>query len=52
MAQKILGFKRRRNTIEPWFSKLKRRKKQFNTCYTTNNLKRIEKWIKAWTTLS
>jgi transposase-like protein len=53
-----LGFKRRRktfggrNSIEQWFSRLKRRTRQFNTCHTTNNLKRTERWIKTWITLS
>ncbi|MEM2238636.1 MAG: hypothetical protein QW351_09775 [Candidatus Caldarchaeum sp.] len=35
---KVLGFGRRverRNTIEPWFSKLKRRIKQLNTRFPT-----------------
>jgi len=55
---KVLGFRRRverfgrRNAIESWFSKLKRRIKQFNTCFPTYRPKVSEKWIKAWVTLS
>ncbi|MEM4183732.1 MAG: DDE-type integrase/transposase/recombinase [Candidatus Caldarchaeum sp.] len=55
---KVLGFRRRvetfgkRNTIESWFSKLKRRIKQFNTCFPTYSPKVSEKWIRSWMTLS
>ncbi|MEM2225508.1 MAG: hypothetical protein QXR47_05335 [Candidatus Caldarchaeum sp.] len=55
---KVLGFRRRvetfgrRNTIESWFSKLKRRIKQFNTCFPTHRPKVSEKWIKSWIALS
>ncbi|MEM2650687.1 MAG: hypothetical protein QXU87_01255 [Candidatus Caldarchaeum sp.] len=54
---KVLGLRRvetfgRRNTIESWFSGLKRRIKQFNTCSPTYRPKVPEKWIKAWVSLS
>ncbi|MEM0481424.1 MAG: hypothetical protein QXM16_00835 [Nitrososphaerota archaeon] len=55
---KILGFRRRvetfgrRNAIESWFSKLKRRIKQFNTCSPTYRPKVSEKWIRSWVALS
>ena len=41
-----------RNTIEQWFSKLKRRIRQFNIFFPTYNIKTTERWIKAWTALS
>ncbi|MEM3124172.1 MAG: IS6 family transposase, partial [Nitrososphaerota archaeon] len=55
---KVLGLRRRvetlgrRNAIESWFSKLKRRIKQFNTSFPTYRPKVSEKWIRAWMTLS
>ncbi|MEM3081123.1 MAG: hypothetical protein QXH35_05440 [Nitrososphaerota archaeon] len=40
------------NSIESWFSKLKRRIRQFNTNFPTNRPKTAERWIKAWTALT
>ncbi|MEM1947038.1 MAG: hypothetical protein QXF95_08530 [Candidatus Caldarchaeum sp.] len=42
----------RRNAIESWFSGLKRRIKQFNTCFPTYRPKVAERWIKAWVALT
>ncbi|MEM4316244.1 MAG: hypothetical protein QXT66_07860, partial [Nitrososphaerota archaeon] len=50
---KVLGLRRRvetlgrRNAIESWFSKLKRRIKQFNTSFPTYRPKISEKRIRA-----
>jgi transposase-like protein len=41
-----------RNSIESWFSKLKRRIKQFNVCFPSYKLKVSEKWITSWVALS
>jgi len=55
---KVLGIRHRRETfgmrnpIEQWFSKLKRRIRQFNTYFPTHKTKTTEIWIKAWTALS
>jgi transposase-like protein len=42
----------RRNSIESWFSKLKRRTKQFNVCFPTYSTRVSERWIRAWVALS
>jgi len=55
---KVLGIRHRgetlgmRNPIEQWFSKLKRRIRQFNIFFPTYNIKTTERWIRAWTALS
>ena len=55
---KVLGIRHRRktygirNSIEQWFSKLKRRIRQLNTYFPTHKTKTTERWIKAWTALS
>ncbi|MEM3819041.1 MAG: hypothetical protein QXF08_01155 [Nitrososphaerota archaeon] len=55
---KVLGLKRRvktfgrRNSIESWFSKLKRRINQFYCCFPTHRPKVSERWIKSWAALS
>jgi len=41
-----------RNPIEQWFSRLKRRIRQFNIYFPTYNIKTTERWIRAWTALS
>jgi transposase-like protein len=41
-----------RNSIESWFSKLKRRIKQFNVCFPTYKTRVSEKWIISWVALS
>ena len=41
-----------RNSIEQWFSKLKRRIKQFNNYFPTHKPKTSERWITAWAALS
>jgi len=55
---KVLGIRHRRetfgmrNTIEQWFSRLKRRIKQFNIYFPIYKTKTTERWIKAWTAFS
>jgi len=55
---KVLGIRHRRETfgmrnpIEQWFSRLKRRIRQFNTYFPTHKTKTTERWIKSWTALS
>ena len=54
---KMLKMKHRRtfgvrNSIEQWFSKLKRRIKQFNNYFPTYKPKTSERWITSWTALS
>jgi hypothetical protein len=41
-----------RDSIESWFSKLKRRIKQFNVYIPSYKLKISEKWITSWVALS
>ena len=41
-----------RNPMEQWFSRLKRRIRQFNIFFTKYNIKTTERWIRAWTALS
>jgi transposase-like protein len=53
----FLKLKRRktfgkRDSIESWFSKLKRRTKQFNVCFPTYSPRVSERWIRAWVALS
>jgi len=55
---KVLGIRHRRETfgmrnpIEQWFSRLKRRIRQFNIFFPTYKIKTTERWIRAWTALS
>jgi transposase-like protein len=42
----------RRNSIESWFSKLKRRIRQFNVCFPTYSPRVLESWIRVWVALS
>jgi hypothetical protein len=48
----FLKLRRRRNSIESWFSKLKRRARQFNICFPTYSTRVSERWIRAWVALS
>jgi len=41
-----------RNSIEQWFSKLKRRTRQFNNYSPTYKPKISERWITSWAVLS
>jgi len=55
---RLLGMGRRkktfgrRNIVELWFSKLKRRIRQFNVCFLTNKPETAEKGVKAWIALT
>ncbi|MEM3095544.1 MAG: DDE-type integrase/transposase/recombinase [Nitrososphaerota archaeon] len=51
MRRRIEAFGRR-NTIESWFSELKRRIRQFNACFPTYRPKVSERWIRSWMVLS
>jgi hypothetical protein len=42
----------KRNAIESWFSKLKRRARQFNVCFPTYSTRVSERRIRAWVALS
>jgi len=42
----------RRNAIESWFSRLKRRMRQFNVCFPTYSTGVSERWIRSWVALS
>jgi hypothetical protein len=42
----------KRNPVEQWFSKLKRRIRQSNIYFPTYKTKTTERRIKAWTALS
>jgi transposase-like protein len=41
-----------RNSIEQWFSELKRRIRQFNVCFPTYKPRVSERWIASWVALS